>query len=217
MPVMVWLHGGGFLVGGSEEQYPPMPLLKRDVVLVVPQYRLGTLGFLSTEDEALPGNLGLKDQTLALRWVKENIRALGGDPFRLVLFSRISYLNRALISSRSSSLTLFNRIITPDNCTSYSSHPEHASLCSPEHRPAIVHSSPPSFCSHRPVQPCHSPVRQRPQSVGVEVRPQKECSCGGGAAFGCAGVDSSSPADLNSTALLDCLRELPFEQLAVIP
>lgn len=44
MPVMVLIHGGGFLVGGSEEQYPPMPLLKRDVVLVVLQYRLGTLG-----------------------------------------------------------------------------------------------------------------------------------------------------------------------------
>ncbi|KAK3877476.1 hypothetical protein Pcinc_017803 [Petrolisthes cinctipes] len=52
------------------------------------QYRLGTLGFLSTEDEVLPGNLGLKDQTLALQWVQENIREFGGDPSKVTIFGQ---------------------------------------------------------------------------------------------------------------------------------
>ncbi|XP_071528395.1 venom carboxylesterase-6-like isoform X3 [Panulirus ornatus] len=85
LPVMVWIHGGAFVSGGSED-HDPRPLLTKDVVIVVLQYRLGTLGFLSTEDSVLPGNLGLKDQTLALRWVQDNIRDLGGDPARVTIF-----------------------------------------------------------------------------------------------------------------------------------
>lgn len=50
------------------------------VILVTPQYRLNTLGFLSTGDAASPGNYALKDQTLALKWVKDNIKSFGGNP-----------------------------------------------------------------------------------------------------------------------------------------
>ncbi|XP_042888719.1 venom carboxylesterase-6-like [Penaeus japonicus] len=85
LPVMVWIHGGGFLFGGGEE-YKPFPLLTKDVVVVIIQYRLGTLGFLSTEDSELRGNLGLKDQTVALQWVQDNIRDLGGDPGKVTIF-----------------------------------------------------------------------------------------------------------------------------------
>ncbi|XP_047488287.1 juvenile hormone esterase-like isoform X2 [Penaeus chinensis] len=85
LPVMVWIHGGGF-TNGHGEYYGPLPLLTKDVVLVVIQYRLATLGFLSTEDSELPGNLGLKDQTMALLWVQDNIRDLGGDPAKVTLF-----------------------------------------------------------------------------------------------------------------------------------
>lgn len=53
-------------------------------------YRLGALGFLSTGDEVLPGNNGLKDQTLALKWVKNNIRHFGGDPQRVTIFGQSS-------------------------------------------------------------------------------------------------------------------------------
>ncbi|XP_063885511.1 juvenile hormone esterase-like isoform X1 [Scylla paramamosain] len=84
-PVMVWLHGGRF-THGSAQEYPPHVLLDHDIVLVVVQYRLGVLGFLSTEDLAMPGNLGLKDQTLALRWVKTNIHLFGGDNMRVTIF-----------------------------------------------------------------------------------------------------------------------------------
>nr|XP_053655595.1 LOW QUALITY PROTEIN: juvenile hormone esterase-like [Cherax quadricarinatus] len=87
LPVMVWIHSGAFTVGGADE-YSPSVLLTRDVVLVTIQYRLGTLGFLSTEDSVLPGNLGLKDQTLALRWVQDNIQDLGGDPNQVTIFGQ---------------------------------------------------------------------------------------------------------------------------------
>ncbi|XP_064080917.1 bile salt-activated lipase-like isoform X2 [Macrobrachium nipponense] len=83
---MMFIHGGAFQVG-SVRDTSPAPLLEEESVVVVTfHYRLGTLGFLSTEDSVLPGNLGLKDQTLALLWVKNNIRAFGGDPGRVTLF-----------------------------------------------------------------------------------------------------------------------------------
>ncbi|KAK8396512.1 hypothetical protein O3P69_005512 [Scylla paramamosain] len=85
LPVMVFLHGGGFVCGSSSE-YPPHVMLNEDVVLVTVQYRLGILGFLSTEDDVVPGNMGLKDQTLALSWIQRNVHKFGGDPLRITLF-----------------------------------------------------------------------------------------------------------------------------------
>ncbi|XP_042857967.1 cholinesterase 1-like [Penaeus japonicus] len=85
LPVMVWIHGGGFTIGNAG-LYEPLPLLTKDIVLVTIQYRLSVLGFLSTEDSEIPGNLGLKDQTMALRWVQENIREFGGDPDQVTIF-----------------------------------------------------------------------------------------------------------------------------------
>ncbi|XP_076058876.1 juvenile hormone esterase-like [Oratosquilla oratoria] len=85
LPVLVHIYGGGFFAGRADE-YVPNVLLDRDVLLVVPQYRVGTLGFLSTEDSVIPGNFGLKDQTLALRWIQQNIGFFGGDPNKVALF-----------------------------------------------------------------------------------------------------------------------------------
>ncbi|XP_076066315.1 juvenile hormone esterase-like isoform X2 [Oratosquilla oratoria] len=87
LPVMVFIHGGGFQ-SGETYSYPPHVLLDRDVVLVVLQYRVGPFGFLSTEDSVIPGNFGLKDQTLALRWVQQNIGFFGGDPDRVTIFGQ---------------------------------------------------------------------------------------------------------------------------------
>lgn len=78
---MVWIHGGGFVAGAGALTGPDF-FLDEDVILVAPNYRLGPLGFLSTEDENCPGNFGLKDQVLALKWVQENIKQFGGDPER---------------------------------------------------------------------------------------------------------------------------------------
>ncbi|KAK9870530.1 hypothetical protein WA026_008094 [Henosepilachna vigintioctopunctata] len=87
LPVMVFFHGGGFLCGGGNSHwYGPDVLLDRDIILVVTNYRLGALGFLSTGDEVSPGNYGLKDQSLALKWVKRNIKYFGGDPKSVTLF-----------------------------------------------------------------------------------------------------------------------------------
>ncbi|XP_063600367.1 cholinesterase 1-like isoform X1 [Penaeus indicus] len=83
-PVMVYIHGGAFLTGNTSRHNPEL-FLDQDIVVVTIQYRLGVLGFLSTEDEALPGNLGLMDQTLALRWVHENIARFGGDVTRVTV------------------------------------------------------------------------------------------------------------------------------------
>ncbi|XP_038562562.1 carboxylesterase 3 isoform X2 [Micropterus salmoides] len=80
LPVMVWIHGGGLSMGAAS-QYDGAPLAAyENIVLVIIQYRLGILGFLSTGDEHAQGNWGFLDQLAALRWVQENIEAFGGNP-----------------------------------------------------------------------------------------------------------------------------------------
>ena len=78
--VLVFIHGGGYLVGNSHDFVAVNFVNEHDVIVVTIQYRLGILGFLSTGDEASPGNYGLWDMTLALQWVKDNIASFGGDP-----------------------------------------------------------------------------------------------------------------------------------------
>ncbi|PNF42094.1 hypothetical protein B7P43_G10291 [Cryptotermes secundus] len=85
--VMVWIHGGGFTMGdGNFWIYGPDYLVAEGVVLVTLNYRLGPLGFLSTGDSVLPGNNGLKDQVMALRWIQQNIAQFGGDPGNVTIF-----------------------------------------------------------------------------------------------------------------------------------
>ncbi|PSN30850.1 hypothetical protein C0J52_16131 [Blattella germanica] len=86
-PVMVSIHGGGFTMGfGSLSWNGPYFFVEEDVVFVSLNYRLGALGFLSTGDSVIPGNNGLKDQTLALRWVQQNIAKFGGNPDNVTIF-----------------------------------------------------------------------------------------------------------------------------------
>jgi para-nitrobenzyl esterase len=94
-PVMVWIHGGGFILGsGSEATYVGANLSAAgDVVVVTINYRLGPLGFLalpSLEGEdpmrASSGDYGIEDQRAALKWVQANIAAFGGDPGNVTLF-----------------------------------------------------------------------------------------------------------------------------------
>ena len=68
------------MFGGSSDYLPDHIMDSEKMILVTVNYRLGILGFLSTEDEVLPGNLGMKDQVEALKWVQRNIRAFNGDP-----------------------------------------------------------------------------------------------------------------------------------------
>ncbi len=97
LPVMVWIHGGGNVIGsGAMRSYDGTALARRGVVVVTLNYRLGPFGFLShpllaaeAEKErgrAVSGNYGLLDQMAALRWVRRNIAAFGGDPERVTVF-----------------------------------------------------------------------------------------------------------------------------------
>lgn len=86
-PVMVYFHGGGFYEGAANH-HPPNYLLEENVILVVVQYRLGALGFLSTLSAPIPGNAALLDCVLALNWVKSYISYFGGDPNRVTIFGQ---------------------------------------------------------------------------------------------------------------------------------
>ena len=87
LPVMVWIHGGAFQFGSaSSEQYGPERLLDKEVVMVSLNYRLGPLGFLTSGDKEAPPNVGILDQQMALRWVRDHISAFGGDPERVTIF-----------------------------------------------------------------------------------------------------------------------------------
>jgi para-nitrobenzyl esterase len=91
-PVMVWIHGGGFVIGsGSQEIYGGARLARRgDVVVVTINYRLGALGYLHVDEVCpIPGavsNPGMRDQVAALEWVRSHIAAFGGDPDNVTIF-----------------------------------------------------------------------------------------------------------------------------------
>ncbi|XP_023577523.1 liver carboxylesterase 1-like isoform X2 [Octodon degus] len=86
LPVMVWIHGGGLVIGGAST-YDGVPLsVHENVVVVTIQYRLGIWGFFSTGDEHSPGNWGHLDQVAALRWVQDNIANFGGNPGSVTIF-----------------------------------------------------------------------------------------------------------------------------------
>lgn len=84
LDVLFNIHSGAFMYGWGHE-YGPEILMDRDIIWVTINYRLGALGFLETEDEIVPGNMGMKDQTMALQWVKDNIAKFGGNPNSITL------------------------------------------------------------------------------------------------------------------------------------
>ncbi|XP_049542707.1 putative inactive carboxylesterase 4 [Anopheles darlingi] len=88
LPVMLYIHGGSFSRGAAfiATRDPVRLMTTRRVIVVTIQYRLGALGFLSTGDLSAPGNFGMKDQVLAMRWVQRNIRAFRGDPQLITIF-----------------------------------------------------------------------------------------------------------------------------------
>jgi para-nitrobenzyl esterase len=90
LPVMVWIHGGGYLIGASSRPEYDGGRLARDgeVLVVTVNYRLGLEGF--AQIEGAPANRGLLDQVAALEWVRDNIGAFGGDPDRVTIFGESS-------------------------------------------------------------------------------------------------------------------------------
>ena len=95
LPVMVWIHGGGFNFGGTSlPEYDGKNLAAKGVVVVTVNYRLGPLGFMvhplldAESASGTSGNYGLLDQIAGLQWVQRNIAAFGGDPTQVTIFGQ---------------------------------------------------------------------------------------------------------------------------------
>jgi para-nitrobenzyl esterase len=90
LPVMVWIHGGAMVAGSGNWYDPTWLVTKGGVIVVTINYRLGALGFFAhpaiDAEGHLNANYGLMDQQFALKWVKRNIAAFGGDPDRVTIF-----------------------------------------------------------------------------------------------------------------------------------
>jgi len=118
-PVLVWIHGGGFLVGaGSTPIYTGKDLARRgDLVVVTINYRLGALGFvhlgpLLGGDFKHSSNLGVRDQIAALEWIRENIDRFGGDPDNVTVFGQSAgAMSIAALLGAPQARTLFHRAI----------------------------------------------------------------------------------------------------------
>lgn len=95
LPVLFWIHGGAFMHGhGSEKEFDGEGFAKKGVILVTINYRVNAFGFFAHPDleaenaERVSGNYGILDQIFALRWVRENIAAFGGDPEKITIFGQ---------------------------------------------------------------------------------------------------------------------------------
>uniref|UniRef100_A0AC34F5P3 Carboxylic ester hydrolase n=1 Tax=Panagrolaimus sp. ES5 TaxID=591445 RepID=A0AC34F5P3_9BILA len=90
-PVMLWIHGGS-LKTGSAQSYSTASVIRnfvsRGVIVVTIQYRLGMLGYFTTFTEDFPPNRGALDQMEAIKFVKDEIRNFGGNPFQITLFGQ---------------------------------------------------------------------------------------------------------------------------------
>ncbi len=117
LPVMVWIHGGGFEMGsGSSPLYDGTSFARDGVVLVTLNYRMGAFGFLELSgldpDRAGSGNLGLLDQVTALEWVRDHIAAFGGDPGSVTVFGESAgAMSLSLLLAAPRASGLFHRAI----------------------------------------------------------------------------------------------------------
>jgi para-nitrobenzyl esterase len=132
LPVMVWIHGGGFTTGSADiGWYDGSNLARRGVVVVTLNYRLGPLGFLhlGSLDAAFTGaaNAGLSDQAMALRWVRDNIVKFGGDPSSVTLFGESAgAMSLSAHLGRPGSAGLFHRAIAQSGAARLVQTADHA-------------------------------------------------------------------------------------------
>jgi para-nitrobenzyl esterase len=131
-PVLVWIHGGAFVLGaGSQTLYDGSVLARRgDVVVVTINYRMGALGFLRLQDRfgaRLPaaGNEGLLDQIAALEWVRDEIEAFGGDPRNVTIFGESAgAMSCATLLAVPRARGLFHRAILQSGAANFRWPPE---------------------------------------------------------------------------------------------
>ncbi|XP_078400803.1 pyrethroid hydrolase Ces2e-like [Cetorhinus maximus] len=112
LPVMVWIHGGAFILGSGSVFHGTALAGYGNVVVVVIQYRISVAGFLSTGDNNAQGNLGFLDQLAALQWVQRNIPQFGGNPGLVTLFGEsVGGLSVSLHTLSPLSTGLFHKAI----------------------------------------------------------------------------------------------------------
>ena len=138
-PVMVWIYGGGFEVGGTTDpQYDGHNFVKEnpDVILVTIAYRVSFFGFLHLshlsdgKDYDDASNLGLMDQIMALKWVHENIEAFGGDPDNVTIWGESAGgASTTLLPLVKGSHKYFKRVIAQSGSPSQTRTPEQAIAC----------------------------------------------------------------------------------------
>ena len=133
LPVMVFVHGGGFQSGGSND-----PLYSgsnfaaaNDVIIVTFNYRVNVFGFVNfgAIDKNFEGTgcLGIKDQVAALQWVKENIAEFGGNPDNVTIFGESAgSISCMFLSIIPAAKNLFNKVISQSGSLSYYNKPEHS-------------------------------------------------------------------------------------------
>ncbi|XP_063823570.1 juvenile hormone esterase-like [Ostrinia nubilalis] len=118
LPVLVWVHGGGF-GGGFAGASSVTSLVSKDIVVVSINYRLGPYGFMCLDVPSVPGNQGLKDQYAALQWVRNNIGSFGGNPYNVTLAGQSAGACSVLLQLYSAKEKLFHKLIvqsgTPQN------------------------------------------------------------------------------------------------------
>ncbi|CAD0194898.1 unnamed protein product [Chrysodeixis includens] len=112
LPVLVWIYGGAFRIGYSGRfLYGPRFLVKQDIILVTLNYRVGPYGFMCLDVPEVPGNQGLKDQQLALKWIKNNIEAFGGNNNLITIFGESAGAKSVDLQLIYSQEKLFHQVI----------------------------------------------------------------------------------------------------------
>lgn len=124
--VMVWIHGGAFVTGsGCFKLYDGRHLAALGVVVVTINYRLGALGFL--RHGGATGSEGIADQILALEWVRDNIKAFGGDPGNVTIFGESAgAMSVACLLAAPSARGLFHKAILQSGAGHIARSPDHA-------------------------------------------------------------------------------------------
>ncbi|CAH2094933.1 unnamed protein product [Euphydryas editha] len=113
LPILVFIHGGGFAFGsGGIGLHGPEFLMRKDVIVITFNYRLNVFGFLSLNSSSIPGNNGLRDVVTLLQWVQVNAKSFGGDPNNVTLAGQSAGASIAhLISMSKAADGLFQRVI----------------------------------------------------------------------------------------------------------
>jgi para-nitrobenzyl esterase len=148
LPVMVWIHGGGYTLGsGNVARSNGAALAAQGVVQVSINYRLSVFGFMAhpaieaTQPEEVQGNFGLQDTVAALRWVRQNIAAFGGDPNRVTVFGESAgagVVNTLLVVPEAEGL--FQRAISQSSSVGLAPDPypdRRAGFLQPGHKGAL--------------------------------------------------------------------------------